>query len=240
MKKTNVTMKKLLAGLGMAAMMLTVPATVSTVNAASGVTIDAKHFPDKIFRSAVSDADKDKNGKLSKKELANIGEVYLYDYGIKDLTGIEYFTNIRTLECENNKLTKLDVNKCTKLERLKCNGNNIAKLSINKCTKLETLDCSENKLTKLDVSKNTKLITLDCSENKLTKFDVSKNTKLELLACSDNRLTKLNLSKNTELLELFCDKNKLTELDLTKNKKLGLVVCGDIDKVIGYEGSSIY
>ena len=219
MKKTNVTMKKLLAGLGMAAMMLTVPATVSTVNAASGVTIDAKHFPDKIFRSVVSDADKDKNGKLSKKELANIDEVYLYDYGIKDLTGIEYFTNIRTLECENNKLTKLDVNKCTKLESLKCSRNNIAKLSINKCTKLETLDCSENKLTKLDVSKN---------------------TKLEVLDCGDNRLTKLNLSKNTELLELFCDKNKLTELDLTKNKKLGLVDCGDIDKVIGYEGSSIY
>ena len=63
---------------------------------------------------------------------------------ISDLTGIEAFTALTTLYCDNNQLRSLDVSK-------------------NKA--LTTLYCGYNQLTSLDVSKNKALTELNCQDN---------------------------------------------------------------------------
>lgn len=203
------------------------------VDAAQGdVKINSTNFPDEGFRKYISEnIDLNEDGVLSKAEIKKVKTICLSymseedGYTCKSLTGINVFTELQTLECAWNELTKLDVSKNSKLEYLSCGDNELTKLDVSKNTKLVELDCGGNELTKLDVSKNTRLVKLDCGSNKLTKLDVSKNTKLEFVECGRNGIKELNVSKLTKLKELHCYDNKLTKLDVSKNVKLELLSC---------------
>ena len=109
---------------------------------------------------------------------------------ITSLKGIEHFTALKTLDCNSNKLTALDVTKNTALKNLICTGNQLSAINLSKNTDLEELDCSNNKLTVLDVSNNTALTTLSCENNQLTTLDVTNNTSLSTLYCYGNKISK--------------------------------------------------
>ncbi|PJA07607.1 MAG: hypothetical protein COX70_06105 [Flavobacteriales bacterium CG_4_10_14_0_2_um_filter_32_8] len=181
----------------------------------------------------------------------NATSVNVSFYSIIDLTGIEAFTSIDTLYCENNQLTNLDVFANTALTTLNCNNNQLTNLDVSANTGLTTLDCRVNALTSLDVSTNTDLTTLKCSENPLTSLDVSSNTALTTLMCNNspytssllsslnlsgataltylncsfNSLSNLDVSANTALTTLHCDYNQLTNLDVSANTSLTDLVC---------------
>jgi Leucine-rich repeat (LRR) protein len=125
----------------------------------------------------------------------------------------------------NDKLTSLDVSKCTKLEILDCSYNRLTSLNVSGCTKLEGLGCSDNQLTSLDVSKCTNLTELWCYSNQLTSLDVNKCTNLTELSCSDNQLTSLNVSGCTKLEGLYCSRSQLTSLDVSKCTNLKSLNC---------------
>ena len=232
-------LKRLLIAGGLAALvavpLLSGNAGMRKVDAAQGdVKINSTNFPDEGFRKYISEnIDLNEDGVLSKAEIKKVTEIKLehYDearneYVYNDLTGIGVFTELKRLECEDQKsLSKLDLHKNTKLEFVKCGNNSIKELNVSKLTKLKELRCYYNKLTKLDVSKNVKLEILACSSNNLTGLDLRKNAKLVGLYCSSNKLTKLNLTKNTKLHNLWCDSNKLTKLDVTKNLDLVELIC---------------
>lgn len=235
-------LKRLLIAGGLAALvavpLLSGNAGMRKVDAAQGdVKINSTNFPDEEFRKYISkNIDRNKDGVLSKSEIKKVTEIRLYIsskngygktkyYKCKNLTGIGIFTELAVLDCSDNKLTKLDVSKNTKLEFVNCGYNGIKELNVSKLTKLKELHCYDNKLTKLDVSKNVKLEILECSSNNLTGLDLRKNAKLVGLFCDENKLTKLDLTKNTKLHTLWCDDNKLTKLDLTKNTKLHILWC---------------
>lgn len=91
---------------------------------------------------------------------------------ITDLTGIQDFTALSSLDCSRNKLTTLDLSKNTALTKL---------------------DCSSNNLTNLDLSAQTKIISLKCNSNKITSLDLSKQTDLNYVSCFNNALTYLNI-----------------------------------------------
>ena len=104
---------------------------------------------------------------------------------ISDLTGIEDFTVLTSLNCSENNLTTLDV------------SNNIY---------LTELVCYGNQLTILDVSNNFTLTDLFCGSNQLTILDVTQNPNLLLLGCNYNPLISLDLrnGNNTSLSGLWC------------------------------------
>ena len=147
-------------------------------------------------------------------------ENYIYD-----LKGIEYFTALTNLYCNNNYLKSMDLSKNTELTELECDGNSLTSIDVSKNTKLSVLSCYYNSIESLDLSKNTNLTKLICNNNKLTTLDLSQNTKLTDLSCDYNQITTLDLSKNTGLTELSCGINKLTELDLSKNTALKYLNC---------------
>ena len=135
---------------------------------------------------------------------------------ITNLTGIEHFTTLKSLECSYNQLTSLDVSQNTWLKRLWCKGNPLTSLDVSKNTALTELHCGGPQLTSLDVSKNTALVDLDCSGTQLTSLDVSGCSALIWLRCTDNnQLTSLNISKNTALVDLVCYFNQLASLDVS-------------------------
>ena len=105
-------------------------------------------------------------------------ELFVGDKNIADLTGIKFFTALKTLYCNGNTaLTTLDVRENQALESLHCAACGLTSLIMDN-EKLDYLICGGNKLTTLDVSKSPVLMTLLCYDNKLTSLIVPKSLKL--------------------------------------------------------------
>ena len=190
----------------------------------TGITINSTNFPDTNFRNYVKgEVDRDKDGYLSDKEIKKTFGIECYFCSISSMKGIEYFTELESLVCVGNNLTKLDVSKCAKLRNLECGANKLTSLQVN--SKLTYLDCGDNKLSGLNVRSCSKLETLLCEDNQLTSLDLSQNIKLKHLHCENNKLASLNVSKNTRLYCLHCENNKLSSLNVSKNTKLEYLYC---------------
>ena len=71
----------------------------------------------------------------------------------------------------------------SKLKEVNCQDNKLTRLDIHNLVALEKLNCSWNKLTNLDCSKNLLLSDIDCGYNYIRKLDFSPNTKIERLRC---------------------------------------------------------
>lgn len=169
---------------------------------------------------------------LTAANLAAMEEVTSLDLSLRsdlaDLSGIEYFTNLKSLNCyrsgvtnidaikgltklttlnfnDCDKLTELDVTSLTNLTTLSCNGcATLTTLNVQGLSQLETLDCGSSKITSLDVSASTSLTSLKCNANALTTLDVSTLTNLETLWCNANHLAELSLIENGKLTDLRC------------------------------------
>lgn len=113
---------------------------------------------------------------------------------ISDLTGIEAFTNLSSLNVSDNNLTTLDLSENIYLSQLNCSDNNLNRLDLPNNEDMWYINCSNNRLGVLDVSKIKWLEVLDCSDNNLIKLDISDNWKVSELLCSNNFLNELNLA----------------------------------------------
>ena len=140
-----------------------------------------------------------------KKQLKAIETLELSGKGLKNLSGIEVYSNLKYLFCSGNKsLTKIDVRKLTKLEILECESCALTELKVNGLSNLKRILCAENKLTSLDVSGLTKLGLLYCYRNQLTSLNLAGVTSLVTLSCHTNKLTELDISMLPALNELRC------------------------------------
>lgn len=192
------------------------------------IEINEKSFPDENFREYVTYyLDRSGNGYLSQKEINSITEITCSSQ-IISLKGIEYFTELKTLDCsECELLSEIDVSRNTKLEVLDLSWCNIAKLDVSKNTALKELFCGYNNLKELDVSNNTALTRLHCYRNQLTELDVSNNTELTSLRCERNMLTELDVSNNHKLEILSFDSNEISQIDLSACTELQDLDCDD-------------
>ncbi len=212
-------------GVLLALVMLLVTMSVPAFAETGDVEINGTNFPDANFRAIVSSFDVDGSNTLSATEIAAVKYLSCYNKKVKDLTGIEHFTALTTLQCDYNELTALDISKNTALTNLSCVNNQLTVLDVSRNADLKRLVCFGNKLTALDVGNNTALEALHCGSNELTALDVSKNTELKELTCANNKLASLDLRKNMELAVLDCHYNGLTELDVKSNTKLTKLIC---------------
>ncbi len=189
--------------------------------AQAGISVDEANFPDSVFRAYVlSGIDTDGDKILTDAECKKVTQINLRARDISNLKGIEYFTELQTLNVSSNKITELDVSSNTKLTYINASNNDITKAVIGKAVSLRTFLCSGNELNEIDVKDNILLDTLDVSGNKLQDIDVSANTRLVSLDISDNALVNLNISANTALDSLNAGSNQLTSLDLSNNTGL--------------------
>lgn len=158
--------------------LLAVAALAPAVAMAEGtedVKIDETNFPDDTFRDYVkNNCDKNRDGYLSEEEIKAVTKIDVPKTLTKDLTGIEYFTELKTLDCSSSYLTELDLSKNTALMDLDCSNSFLTTLDVSGCTALTDLDCSSNDLTTLDVSQNTVLENLDCSGQSV-RLEVERN-----------------------------------------------------------------
>ena len=140
---------------------------VKTVRICKKLSIDSTNFPDEGFRNFLRGETYGQDGYLTADELLSVKSMSVSGQECKNLTGIEHFNKLTSLQCQHIGLTSLDVSKNTDLTYL---------------------DCYYNSLTSLDVSKNTALTTLICDCNSLTSLVVSQDMKLTKLVCARNTI----------------------------------------------------
>ena len=144
-----------------------------------------------------------------KEQLKAIERLDLSGEGLKNLYGIEVYSNLKQLTCNDNPgLTKIDVRKLTKLERLNCQRCALTELNVTGLSNLQVLSCAENQLTSLDLTGLTNLRTLSCAINQLTSLDLTGLTSLEIFYCHENRMTHLDITMLPALERLMCGKQK--------------------------------
>jgi hypothetical protein len=133
---------------------------------------------------------------LTPSQAAGVSNLNIANEEITNLTGIEWFSGITSLQCHNNLLTSLDVSECTALQDLVCQGNRLASLDVSGCTALQSLSCNNNDLVSLDVSTNTALYHLRCDSNPtLETLTFGANTSLTYFDCTGDKLLGLDLSR---------------------------------------------
>ena len=190
------------------------------------VVINADNFPDANFRAAVCFIIDAKEGDgIPLERFGEVKQLYLNNFWIKSLKGVEYFTALEELFCSDNLLTEIDVSKNIALKKLECGHNMLTSIDLSKNTQLVSLGCSYNQLTSIDVSANSELEILLCNGNKLDSIDVSHNAKLRELGVNECGLKSLDISQNTELEKVFCNNNHFKKLDLRNNTKLKDLFC---------------
>ena len=178
-----------------------VPPVTPPSGGGDSIAINASNFPDPDFRTYVkAEFDKDNNNSLSESERKTVTVINVKDKLIETLEGIEFFPNLKELDCSINQLSRLDVSQNTALEKLDCSTNQLASLNLSKNAKLKYLYCSQNELTSLDVSKNTGLDLLNCNRNRLTSLDVSQ-TAVTTLNASDNKID-INVEETPRTFDL--------------------------------------
>ena len=181
-------------------------------DANKGPAIDENFFPDPVFRNYIlKEIDHDENGILSEREATSTRGLRVWSESdeskIHDLTGVNYFPYIVSLDCSDNDLTKLDLSGNIYLKELYCDGNRLTELDLSNTPKLEKVSCNGNQLTQLDVSKCERLYSLDCRNNQLSELDCSGERKLVFLKCEGNPLKKLDIRNCRRNIILSVDKN---------------------------------
>ena len=206
--------------------------TVKEVVFAKCPKIDSENFPDAVFRKYVKDhfdiALPDVHLDPSSEGYV-VEELNVSGLGISNLKGIEFFPNLKKLDCSNNNITHLNLSQNTKLTKINCQNNQLVQLVVTGCSALNYLYCNDNQLQELNVSGQTKLLELDCNNNKLTTLNLENNTQLKGLKCYDNLLTSLKIKTCSKLAVLHVYNNKfkgdnigdfITNLPSVTNKEL--------------------
>ena len=174
----------------------------------SGTAINSETFPDTVFRSYVRDNfDTNKDGCLNDAEIAAVTTIQVAETDIKDLTGIKLFTNLDWLECNNCKITKLDLSGMKNLGSLWCWSNGMTSLNLRGCTKLTELWAYDNKLTDINLKECTNLKKIYIWVN--TGFEglkLSDMPNLEgLWAAGCTSMNTLYIKNNPKMTELYVD-----------------------------------
>ena len=172
---------------------------------------------------------------VTTSNINTINSLDISSTAISDLIGIEGFTSLSTLFCNDNQLTSLDVSQNTSLTNLRCQNNQLVNLDLSNNADLDALNCKSNQLTNLIISSSSALTYLNCNSNQLTSLIVdnqalsqlycNNNPLLTTLYCNDNQLTSLGVSLNTALTDLRCYNNQLVNLDLSNNADLDALNC---------------
>jgi hypothetical protein len=188
---------------------------MASLAASADVTINSTNFPDANFRSYL--LSEYPSGTITTAQLNARDTLYLYNKGISNMKGVEYFTQLTYLMCYSNNLSSIDLSQNTKLKYLNLGYNKLTSISLTANTALEKVFLQNNKLVTVSmsnysslntlwVSDNTTLTGLYCWRDALTNVDVTGCTALRMLKIYNN----YNLAKITGL----ADCTALTWLDV--------------------------
>ncbi|RNC86805.1 MAG: T9SS C-terminal target domain-containing protein [Winogradskyella sp.] len=168
-------------------------------------------IPDDNFEQALIDLGLDTvlDDYVITDNIDDISFLNLNSREISDVTGIEDFIGLTSLNVEINTISTIDLSTNLNLTILDVSDNILTDLDISNLINLNTLDTSNNELANLDLSQNLSITDLDISNNMITNLDVSLLLDLNLLDCSNNLIEGLDFTQNVNLNFLYVQANTL-------------------------------
>lgn len=169
--------------------------------------------------------DSNNNNEIEVSEALQVTGLNVNIADIYDLTGIQAFTTLRSLNCTQNHIAALDLSNLVNLKSLYCSLNLLTSLDLTGLNSLQNLECAENILTQINFANVTSLRTLNCRFNFLTSLQINGQTNLQTLNCDYNQLTILDISNLTQLTDLACQSNQFLNLSLSNLTNLTSLNC---------------
>ncbi len=137
-------------------------------------------IPDANFEAALEALgydDVSADGQVPTALIEVVASLDISDLSITDITGIEAFTALETLNCSNTDITTIDLSQNLLLEELYCANSSITSLDLSLHTALTVVDCSDNALESLSVKNGNNV--------NITSFDASGNANLTCISVDD-------------------------------------------------------
>ncbi|GAB3717667.1 DUF7619 domain-containing protein [Flavobacterium koreense] len=159
--------------------------------------------------------DSNSDGQIQVSEALQVGYIDVSNSSINNLTGIEAFTGLKTLICNNNQISNLGLSVFSNLQVLRCHNNQISNLDVSGLSNLQQLKCNNNLLTSLIAVNLMNIFILDCSYNQISSLNTTGLINLSTLNCQGNQLSNLSLTGLSNLRFIYCGGNQLPGLDLT-------------------------
>lgn len=169
--------------------------------------------------------DSNSNNEIELSEALQVSALDINSSSISSLEGINFFTNLTTLYCDNNLLLNLNVSSLTNIVSLNCSNNQLVNINLNGLTELQNLNCQSNQLTDLNVSAITNLVNLDCSYNQIVNLNLNSLSNLEILNCSNNQVSSFDLSSLIGLKTFDCSNNQILTIDTINLESLETFNC---------------
>ncbi len=195
-------------------------------------------FTDDTFKNyMISNFDTNQDGNLSVGEAQAIQSLTIAT-AVKDLTGLEHCTNLRSLVCTKNaNLTALNTSTLSNLEILDITESAIATIDLSHNPALKAYYADKTSLTALNFSQNSALEIVTVNEIRtLTNhtLELKNHPKLHRLECQGvsglypiRPLTVLDVSGCPNLQILKCQYNGLQQLDISHCTELLEFDCHD-------------
>lgn len=182
-------------------------------------------IPDTIFNNYLVEnpfINTNMDAIISPEEAASFsGFIDVNGMEITDLSGIENFTNLVTLRCQDNAIASLDLSANTALEILDCSNNGLHTLSLPEESALVFLNFNYNLITTIDLSGCNDLTYLFGQENAIAHLDVSNCSSLSELTMNSNALETINLNNGNNA--------SLYYFNLTNNLDLDCIQVDDLE-----------
>ncbi len=159
---------------------------------------------------------------------ATLLEISCPNLGIADLTGLQAFTALTSLDLSGNQITQFSL-PLKQLQKLKLSNNQISFLDVSSFANLVELDVSHNQLQSINGLVAINPSVLDLSYNQLSNFDLPIFTSLVFADLSHNALTNVLDSYSKNLTALTA----LSYLDLSYNS---ITTLGDASSVVPSKG----
>lgn len=153
----------------------------------------------------------DNSKVITKNIAAQVPSVSCPCKGISNLSGLQYFTALRSLDLSCNNLTDgTFFAQLHSLNKLKVSENQLTMLNLQGVPGLSYLDASDNALTSVLLDADSYVNFLDLSYNNLSQLDLSIQTALNYVDLSNNKLTYIgSLSGFSNVSTIYLQNNSL-------------------------------
>ena len=156
--------------------------------------------------------DQNGDGEIQINEVQHVNGLYINGSGISSLAGLEHFTQLKVLECDNNNLTSADFSPFLNLYSVSIRGNQLTSLLPPPI--LNMLYADNNLLAAIDLS-NLSLSEVDLQNNVLAEIFLDNSTISNRFDVSNNQLMSFNLHNASTFCDLNLSNNPLLELNVS-------------------------
>ncbi|WP_271765853.1 T9SS type A sorting domain-containing protein [Aquimarina algiphila] len=172
-------------------------------------------IPDPNFETALNAYDDIANdNQVPTANIASLTTLDISNSNISDLTGIEDFVSLETLQVHDNNISTINLSTLVNLITFRATRNQLTALDVSNQPALESLIVDGNLIETLSIN-STVLKILQITGNELTTLDTSGFPLLRQLFVGGNDVDSLDLSLNPALDRLECQRTNIVFLDLS-------------------------